>query len=288
MAPKSITRSRARAGLAKIDAELRAQLTPIEIGQKLVEAKGYYETLHPETRPSRVTGGGKKRSGQFDPFVMERARRSKKSESWVQQHVKLVTDIPADLHNMLNKSSIKDQWTTLADLSRQRPIERLRRVAELIIKNPKLAYRQAMQQTDEEFSGDDPAPVVPVVSERVALYPKSWESVTAREIEPGSVDAIISDIDWCEDTMGKLDKFVAFCRHALRPRGRVVLQTGQATAWKVEGAFRAPGSGFNYQWTLAYETFHESRPVAAAGVAVGCPCWCSGRGRCPGPTTAPT
>jgi hypothetical protein len=276
VAPKSITHSQARAGLAKIDAELRAQLTPIEIGLKLRQAKVYYEALHPETRASQNAGGGTKKT---DPFVRERAQRTRKSESWVQQHIKIVEDIPSDLHDMLNKSSIKDFWTTLYKLSCQRPNEKLRRIAQLVIEG--LGYKAAVRQAEDEFT-DGVEPVEPVVGQRVHLHPESWERVT---IEPGTVDAIISDIDWSRGTIDKLAQFVAFCHRVLKSRGRVVLQTGQATASRVEAAFR---ERFHYQWTLAYETYRTSMPPWLKGGRSGwTPVLVFGKGSIPWPYNCP-
>jgi len=261
MARKTVTSKHAQKRLDEIDGELRAQLSPIQVALRLREAKVCYEALHPETRASRETGGGKKRTGE-KAFVTERVDRTGKSESWIRQHLR-IADIPKDLLEPLDASSIRGEWTNLYDLARQEPQERLREIAGLVIENPTLSYKDAVAQVAEQ-PWENPVPLPPLVSDRWRLLQNSWEKVPPDEIQAGTVDAVISDIDWSKESVLNMDAFVAFCDHIVRPRGHVILMVGQAMAFDVERAFRKDKDEkkrprrFNVMWTMACETGSRS------------------------------
>ena len=57
----------------------------------------------------------------------------------------------------------------------------------------------------------EPSPPPIIITDRCKLLNKSWQDVTPDEIPPGSVNAVISDIDWSKPAMKSLGKFVQFC-----------------------------------------------------------------------------
>ena len=220
MTVKPVTPEQAQADkrLTEIQTELRSQLTPIQIGLRLLEAKRCYETLHPGAGPSRKTGGGRKRGTDDKSFVADMVSKIDKKESWVQQHIKIAKDIEAGLLPLLEQSSIKDFIEPLHELSCQRPKEKLRRVAQLVIENPALKFKEAVRQADQEFQSDKIPPLPVLVRDRYTLLGKPWQQCE-EDIETQSIDAVITDIDWSEDALSEINAFAKFCDRIVTPDG---------------------------------------------------------------------
>lgn len=246
------------AELAEIDENLiRNELTVLERAEQLKRRKEIYEELYPETKHVTERGGpgrGKKTNAESalvlnrPSFTEDTAKKTGQSQRSVQVEVQIATHLDDEVKEMIRDTELADRKTDLLKLARMDKEEQ-KKVAEKIrtgeakdIKTAKKVIKQEERTT--------PPPDLPAVSDRYRILHGDFVQM-AKQIEPESVDVIITDPPYPKEYLDLYEDLAIVARDLLKPGGSLVVMVGQSYLPEI---LEKMTPHIRYHWTLAYLT----------------------------------
>jgi len=245
------------AELAEIDENLiRNELTVLERAEQLKRRKEIYEELYPETK--QVTGKelAEKRwnataesaVASRPSFVEDTAKKTGRAPRTVFEEVQIATRLDDEVKEMIRDTELADRKTDLLKLARLDKEEQ-KKVAEKIrtgeakdIKTAKKVIKQEERTT--------PPPDLPAVSDRYRILHGDFVQM-AKQIEPESVDVIITDPPYPKEYLDLYEDLAIVARDLLKPGGSLVVMVGQSYLPEI---LEKMTPHIRYHWTLAYLT----------------------------------
>lgn len=108
----------------------RSDLTELERGEALLEAKEFYEVLHPETKAGGDRGnqhtGGKTRRAHSATFATAKAGTTRRSERVIQESIQIAHGITSEVRDLIRGDALADRKKDLLNLARIKdPVKQL-------------------------------------------------------------------------------------------------------------------------------------------------------------------
>jgi ParB family chromosome partitioning protein len=241
--------------LAGIDENLeRRELPALERAELLARRKEVYETLHPET--VRPQGGRRPKNGDMAAaFSTDTAGLVGCHPRKIQSDVQIATDIPQDVRDRIRGTQIAGNKTELVRLARHDP-ETQRRLADRL-SNGEAKYLYEAERSQRLDEARERARNISLNGPGCRLVTATAQDLIG-EIEPGSVDLILTDPPYGADALPAYDELGRLGAHALTPNGSLLVMVGQMHLIEVLEALSAH---LDYRWVLAYLVPSGGSPI---------------------------
>ena len=239
-----------RIELAEIDENLaRNELNELERGEQLARRKEIYEALYPTTKAGiagALSKHGSNSANAMLSFADNTASQTNQSPRTIQRSVKIGTDIPPEVRDMIRETSVADNQHALLTLASM-PEPEQRKVAEKLAAGEARDIKAAKQQIKHEELTDLSEQYASTADYKVVL---SDIRALRIHVEPESIDAIITDPPYNRAAIETYRYLAEFAAYALRPGGSLLAMAGQSYLPDVYQAL----SALTYHWTIGYIT----------------------------------
>lgn len=240
------------AELAEIDENLiRNELTVLERAEQLKRRKEIYEELYPETKREANLKQYRNEIISFrdqPSFTEDTAKKTGVSRRTIEQEVQIAARLDDEVKEIIRDTELAGKKTDLLKLARMDKEEQ-KKVAEKIrtgeakdIKTAKKVIKQEERTT--------PPPDLPAVSDRYRILHGDFVQM-AKQIEPESVDVIITDPPYPKEYLDLYEDLAIVARDLLKPGGSLVVMVGQSYLPEI---LEKMTPHIRYHWTLAYLT----------------------------------
>jgi len=244
------------AELAEIDENLiRNELTVLERTEHLKRRKELYEMKYPETKQGQAQALGMHQklghnvsTPSVPTFVEDTVKKTGRGRQTIYEELQIATRLDDEVKDMIRNTDLADRKKDLLKLARMDKEEQ-KKVAEKIksgvakdIKTAKKVIKQEERTT--------PPPDLPAVSDRYRILHGDFVQM-AKQIEPESVDVIITDPPYPKEYLDLYEDLAIVARDLLKPGGSLVVMVGQSYLPEI---LEKMTPHIRYHWTLAYLT----------------------------------